>query len=101
MRKRSGVGVVAYEREVLPRGQAVVRPLACHIRHAPIHAAGPERSRWESQEKKLTLSKETLRTLYEKDLAQIVGGDQSGAHVPPQGGPNTCPNTKGPGSSCT
>jgi bacteriocin-like protein len=53
------------------------------------------------KEKKLTLSKETLRTLDEKDLAQIVGGDQSGAHVPPQGGPNTCPNTKGPGNSCT
>jgi bacteriocin-like protein len=51
--------------------------------------------------KKLTLSKETLRTLDEKELSQIVGGDQSGAHVPPQGGPNTCPNTKGPGNSCT
>jgi bacteriocin-like protein len=50
---------------------------------------------------KLTLSKETLRTLDEKDLSQVVGGDQSGAHTPPQGGPNTCPNTKGPGSSCT
>jgi bacteriocin-like protein len=53
------------------------------------------------KEKKLTLSKETLRTLDEKDLSQIVGGAQSGSHVPPQGGPNTCPNTKGPGSSCT
>jgi bacteriocin-like protein len=52
-------------------------------------------------EKKLTLSKETLRTLDEKDLAQVVGGAQSGGHVPPQGGPNTCPNTKGPGNSCT
>jgi bacteriocin-like protein len=52
-------------------------------------------------EKKLTLSKETLRTLDEKDLAQVVGGAQSGSHVPPQGGPNTCPNTKGPGNSCT
>jgi bacteriocin-like protein len=52
-------------------------------------------------EKKLTLSKETLRTLDEKDLSQVVGGAQSGGHVPPQGGPNTCPNTKGPGNSCT
>jgi hypothetical protein len=53
------------------------------------------------KEKKLTLSKETLRTLDEKDLSLIVGGAQSGGHVPPQGGPNTCPNTKGPGHSCT
>jgi bacteriocin-like protein len=52
-------------------------------------------------EKKLTLSKETLRTLDEKDLAQVVGGAQSGSNVPPAGGPNTCPNTKGPGNSCT
>ena len=53
------------------------------------------------KEKKLTLSKETLRTLDEKDLSQIVGGEQSGGNVPPAGGPNTCPNTKGPGNSCT
>jgi bacteriocin-like protein len=53
------------------------------------------------KDKKLTLSKETLRTLDEKDLSQIVGGGQSGGHVPPNGGPNTCPNTKGPGNSCT
>jgi bacteriocin-like protein len=53
------------------------------------------------KEKKLTLSKETLRTLDEKELSQIVGGAQSGANGPPRGGPNTCPNTKGPGSSCT
>jgi bacteriocin-like protein len=48
-------------------------------------------------DKKLTLSKETLRTLDEKDLSQVVGGDQSGANTPPQGGPNSCPNTKAPG----
>jgi bacteriocin-like protein len=46
--------------------------------------------------KKLTLSTETLRTLDEKELSQIVGGDQSGANVPPKGGPG-CPNTKAPG----
>jgi len=45
-------------------------------------------------EKKLELSKETLRTLDEKDLTQVVGGDQSGANTPPQAGPNSCPNTK-------
>jgi hypothetical protein len=48
--------------------------------------------------KKLTLSKETLRTLDERDLALVVGGD-SGAHEPPHGGPNSCPNTKDPGCS--
>jgi bacteriocin-like protein len=53
------------------------------------------------KDKKLTLSKETLRTLDEKELSQIVGGEQSGGNVPPAGGPNTCPNTKGPGNSCT
>jgi natural product precursor len=46
--------------------------------------------------KKLTLSKETLRTLDERDLSLVVGGD-SGAHEPPHGGPNGCPNTKDPG----
>jgi bacteriocin-like protein len=50
-------------------------------------------------DKKLTLSKETLRTLDEKDLAQVVGGAQSGSNEPPRGGPNSCPNTKSPG--CT
>jgi bacteriocin-like protein len=55
----------------------------------------------EKKEKKLILSKETLRTLDEKELSQIVGGAQSGSNVPPAGGPNTCPNTKGPGNSCT
>jgi bacteriocin-like protein len=49
------------------------------------------------KEKKLTLSKETLRTLDEKELSQIVGGEQSGANEPPRGGPNSCPNTKSPG----
>jgi bacteriocin-like protein len=51
------------------------------------------------EDKKLTLSKETLRTLDEKDLSQIVGGAQSGNNTPPQGGPNGCPNTKAPGCS--
>jgi bacteriocin-like protein len=46
------------------------------------------------KEKKLTLSKETLRTLDEKELSLIVGGDQSGSNTPPQAGPNSCPNTK-------
>jgi bacteriocin-like protein len=49
------------------------------------------------KEKKLTLSKETLRTLDEKELSQIVGGEQSGSNEPPRGGPNSCPNTKSPG----
>jgi natural product precursor len=46
--------------------------------------------------KKLKLSKETLRTLDERDLSLVVGGD-SGSHEPPRGGPNSCPNTKAPG----
>jgi hypothetical protein len=46
--------------------------------------------------KKLTLSKETLRTLDERDLSLVVGGD-SGNNEPPHGGPNSCPNTKDPG----
>jgi bacteriocin-like protein len=49
--------------------------------------------------KKLTLSTETLRTLDEKELSQIVGGEQSGSNEPPRGGPNSCPNTKAPGCS--
>lgn len=49
--------------------------------------------------KKLTLSKETLRTLDEKDLSRIVGGESSGNHQPPNGGPNSCPNTKASGCS--
>jgi bacteriocin-like protein len=53
--------------------------------------------RGDSMKKKLTLSKETLRTLDEKELSQIVGGEQSGANEPPRGGPNSCPNTKSPG----
>jgi hypothetical protein len=48
------------------------------------------------KKKKLTLSKETLRTLDERDLSLVVGGD-SGNHEPPHGGPNSCPNTKDPG----
>ena len=51
------------------------------------------------KEKKLTLSKETLRTLDEKELSLIVGGDPSGSHEPPHGGPNSCPNTKPSGCS--
>jgi hypothetical protein len=48
------------------------------------------------KDKKLTLSKETLRTLDERDLSLVVGGD-SGSNEPPRGGPNSCPNTKAPG----
>jgi hypothetical protein len=51
----------------------------------------------EETDKKLTLSKETLRTLDERDLSKVVGGEQSGANEPPRGGPNSCPNTKSPG----
>jgi bacteriocin-like protein len=51
------------------------------------------------KEKKLTLSKETLRTLDEKELSLIVGGAQSGSNEPPRGGPNSCPNTKAAGCS--
>lgn len=50
-------------------------------------------------QRKLTLSKETLRTLDEKELSRIVGGAQSGNNTPPNGGPNSCPNTKRPGCS--
>jgi bacteriocin-like protein len=57
------------------------------------HSGIPKRG-GSMKEKKLTLSKETLRTLDEKELSQIVGGDQSGSHTPPQAGPNSCPNTK-------
>jgi hypothetical protein len=46
--------------------------------------------------KKLTLSKETLRTLDEKDLSLIVGGAQSGANLPPG---NACPNSKVPNTN--
>jgi natural product precursor len=42
-------------------------------------------------QRKLTLSKETLRTLDEKELSRIVGGDASGNHVG-----NKCPNSKVP-----
>jgi natural product precursor len=42
-------------------------------------------------QRKLTLSKETLRTLDEKELSRIVGGDASGSHVG-----NKCPNSKVP-----
>ena len=45
------------------------------------------------KDKKLTLSKETLRTLDEKDLSQIVGGAESGANRPPA---VACPNSKTP-----
>ncbi len=56
----------------------------------------PKRGR-DFMKKKLVLSKETLRTLDEKELSQIVGGEQSGSNEPPRGGPNSCPNTKSPG----
>jgi len=51
------------------------------------------------KEKKLTLSKETLRTLDEQELSLVVGGAQSGNNTPPNGGPNSCPNTKAAGCS--
>jgi natural product precursor len=41
--------------------------------------------------KKLTLSKETLRTLDEKELSRIVGGDASGNHNPAK-----CPGSHHP-----
>ena len=41
--------------------------------------------------KKLTLSKETLRTLDEKELSRIVGGDESGNHNPAK-----CPGSHHP-----
>jgi natural product precursor len=50
------------------------------------------------KEKKLTLSKETLRTLDEQELSMVVGGAQSGSNVPPVA--NGCPASKGPGNSC-
>jgi bacteriocin-like protein len=43
--------------------------------------------------KKLTLSKETLRTLDEKELSEVVGGAQSGSNLPPT---VSCPNSKTP-----
>jgi bacteriocin-like protein len=49
--------------------------------------------------KKLTLSKETLRTLDEKELSQIVGGalaGQSGSNRPPA---VSCPNSKTPNTT--
>jgi natural product precursor len=51
------------------------------------------------KDKKLTLSKETLRTLDEQELSLVVGGVQSGNNTPPNGGPNSCPNTKASGCS--
>jgi natural product precursor len=44
--------------------------------------------------KKLTLSKETLRTLDEKELTRVVGGDASG------GNSLKCPNTKQASCDC-
>jgi natural product precursor len=45
-------------------------------------------------EKKLTLSKETLRTLDEQELSLVVGGAQSGGHKP------KCPNSKEASCDC-
>lgn len=44
--------------------------------------------------KKLSLSKETLRTLDEKELSMVVGGDQSGGNKP------KCPNSKEASCDC-
>jgi bacteriocin-like protein len=82
---------------MIARGVNVVAVRTTYSEGFPARVTG----RGSLKDKKLTLSKETLRTLDEKELSLIVGGDQSGGHVPPQGGPNTCPNTKGPGNSCT
>jgi hypothetical protein len=46
------------------------------------------------KKKKLTLSKETLRTLDEKELSRAVGGAQSGGNRP------KCPNTKQASCDC-
>jgi hypothetical protein len=74
------------------------RGLPEHDRRATVTPASPKGG-GSMKEKKLTLSKETLRTLDEKELSLIVGGDSSGSHEPPHGGPNSCPNTKAPGCS--
>jgi hypothetical protein len=47
--------------------------------------------------RKLTLSKETLRTLDERDLSQIVGGANSGGNTPPR---KNCPASKSPSCDC-
>jgi natural product precursor len=44
--------------------------------------------------KKLTLSKETLRTLDEQELSLVVGGAQSGTNQP------KCSNTKESSCDC-
>ena len=46
---------------------------------------------------KLKLSKETLRTLDERDLSLIVGGAHSGGHVPPR---KNCPASGAPSCDC-
>jgi hypothetical protein len=46
------------------------------------------------KKRKLALSKETLRTLDEKDLSLVVGGAQSGGNSP------KCPNTKEASCDC-
>lgn len=50
--------------------------------------------RGNSMKKKLSLSKETLRTLDEKELSMVVGGDQSGGNKP------KCPNSKEASCDC-
>jgi natural product precursor len=52
----------------------------------------------DSMKKKLTLSKETLRTLDDQELSLVAGGNNSGSNVPPVA--NGCPSSKGPGNSC-
>jgi bacteriocin-like protein len=47
--------------------------------------------------KQLTLSKETLRTLDDQELSQVVGGDKSGGHVPPR---KNCPGSGNPSCDC-
>jgi hypothetical protein len=51
--------------------------------------------------KKLTLSKETLRTLDDQELSLVAGGadgfTNSGSNTPPA---NNCPASHGSGNSC-
>lgn len=63
----------------------------------PTRSARPGYSRLAREDpvkKKLTLSKETLRTLDEQELSMVVGGDQSGGNHP------KCPNTKDKSCGC-
>jgi natural product precursor len=77
-------------------GHLIGYNLAAKARIGSCLTLGKKEEEYMKKGKKLTLSKETLRTLDERDLSLVVGGD-SGNHEPPHGGPNSCPNTKDPG----